>query len=67
MPSKNRVTINLSKVEYSELRSLARLHGVSMAWVCRQAVAQMLHSTDRKPQLPLDLPLQFDVSRKDER
>lgn len=54
MSSKNRLTVNLSKGEYQELLALASQNNVSMAWIGRKAIIELLEQN--KPsdkQLPL--------------
>lgn len=56
MTTKDRLTVNLDRVEYSQLQELAKRHGVSMAWLVRQAVARLLKQhQQREFQFPLDL------------
>ena len=56
MATKERLTVNLGSVEYGELQELARQHGVSMAWLGRQAVTRLLQQyKQREFQFPLDL------------
>lgn len=56
MTSKDRVTVNLDRVEYRRLQELAQQHGVSMAWLGRQAIMRLLEQhQQREFQFPLDL------------
>lgn len=57
MPSKNRISVNLSEHEYEELQAVARQHDVSMAWLARQAICAFLSTANIKSQLPLDLSM----------
>lgn len=57
MPTiKQRLSINLSDSEYTELAGLAEKHSLSMAWIARRAVADLL---ERSRDEPLQLPLTF--------
>jgi len=42
MSSKNRVSINLSADEYENLARLAKSNNVSMAWIGRKAIADLI-------------------------
>jgi hypothetical protein len=42
MASKYRVTVNLTESEYKELAKLADDSQLSMAWLSRQGIAQLL-------------------------
>lgn len=56
MTSKDRLTVNLDRVEYRRLQELAQQHGVSMAWLGRQAIMRLLEQhQQREFQFPLDL------------
>jgi hypothetical protein len=56
MPTnKQRVTINLSDSEYSELANLAEHNNVSMAWIGHKALIEFLEQTHRE-NLQLQLP-----------
>jgi hypothetical protein len=56
MPSKHRVSLNLSPEEYREVAALANKARVSKAWIGRQALIEFLeHYRDCDLQLPLDL------------
>lgn len=56
MPSKSRITVNLSAEEYAALERLSVRLKVSMAWLGRQAIAQLVESAqDEETQLPLPL------------
>ena len=54
MPSKHRITVNLSEAEYNELTALSESQRVSMAWLGRQAIAEFL---DRYRREQLQIPL----------
>jgi hypothetical protein len=49
-----RVTASLTKHQDRALRALAAKHNVSVAWLVRYAVSQLVESADEL-QLPLDL------------
>jgi len=52
--TKPRLSIPLSDAEYAELSGLAEKHGLSMAWVGRRAIVELLErSRDEALQLPL--------------
>lgn len=54
MASKNRLTVNLSDDELASLCELAERSKVSMAWLGRQAICELLERTQaNKEQLPL--------------
>jgi len=55
MPTtKQRVSINLSDAEYSELAALAERHNLSMAWIGHRAILAFLeHNREESLQLPL--------------
>lgn len=56
MPSKNRITVNLSEEEYSALDQLAARAKVSKAWLGRHAIASLLERAQNdEQQLPLPL------------
>ena len=56
MPSKNRVSLNLTPEEYREIAALAEHARVSKAWIGRQALIEFLERhRGRDLQLPLDL------------
>lgn len=56
MPSKNRITVNLSEDEYSALDQLALRSKVSKAWLGRHAISSLLERTQYdEQQLPLPL------------
>ena len=56
MPSKHRLTVNLSLEEFTELAGLSEASRLSRAWIVRQAVLEFLerHKTNGI-QLPLGL------------
>jgi hypothetical protein len=57
MPTtKQRISINLPDEEYAELAGLAERHNLSMAWIGRKAVIELLERCRDKP---LQLPLKF--------
>lgn len=57
MASKYRLSVNLSADEYRKLMAVAETANVSLAWLGRQAIRQLLdaHNEDGL-QLPLGLP-----------
>lgn len=55
MANKERLTVNLSTEEYQELQALAHTQNVSMAWLGRRAISQLLEqSVQRQLPIPLD-------------
>jgi predicted transcriptional regulator len=56
MPSKNRLTINLSEEEFAALARLAKKSRVSKAWLGRHAIESFLAGA-RADQHELPLPL----------
>ncbi len=55
MPTtKQRVTINLSKSERSQLAAMAQRNNVSMAWIGHKAIVEFL---DQNREASLNLPL----------
>ncbi|MGO7997853.1 CopG family transcriptional regulator [Rhizobium ruizarguesonis] len=57
MSSKNRVSVNLSEEEFSALSQLAERSKLSMAWLGRKAISDLLEQAkDNDAQLPLNLP-----------
>ena len=57
MAATHRVTINLEDREYAELSALSERHRVSLAWLGRRAIIELLErSASEGLQLPLDLP-----------
>ncbi len=56
MPSKHRLSLNLTPEEHREVAALAETSRVSKAWIGRQALIEFLDRyRDRDLQLPLDL------------
>ena len=56
MPSKHRISINLSEREYGELSSLSTQYNVSMAWLGRMAIDALLEKIEKEQvQPPLNL------------
>ena len=56
MPSKHRLSVNLTPEEHREIAALAETSRVSKAWIGRQALIEFLkRHRDRDLQLPLDL------------
>lgn len=62
MPSKTRVTVNLSDQEYEELTALSNRHRVSLAWLGRQSIIEFL---ERCRTQPVQLPRNFEGHRKE--
>ena len=57
MAARHRVTINLEDREYAELSALSDRHRVSLAWLGRRAIVELLERSESEGlQLPLDLP-----------
>lgn len=57
MTAKHRITINLIESEYEALLALSEKNRVSMAWLGRRAISEMLERYEkRESQLPLDVP-----------
>ena len=61
MAAKNRVTVNLEDWEYRELSALSDRHRVSLAWLGRQAIIEML---ERREDEGLQLPLSLSPERR---
>ena len=59
--AKNRVTVNLEDREYRELSALSDRHRVSLAWLGRQAIIEML---ERREDEGLQLPLSLSPERR---
>ena len=56
MPSKHRISLNLTPEEFREVSALAEDARVSKAWIGREALIEFLERhRDRDLQLPLDL------------
>ncbi len=63
MPTtKRRVSINLPDREYGELVSLAENLRVSIAWLGRQAINELLERHRRKP---IETPLALSMSQRE--
>ena len=57
MAARHRVTINLENREYAELSALSDKRRVSLAWLGRRAIVELLERSESEGlQLPLDLP-----------
>ena len=61
MAAKHRVTINLESNEYRELSALSDKHRVSLAWLGRQAIIELL---ERYRNEGLQLPLSLSSERR---
>jgi hypothetical protein len=58
MPTtKHRVAVNLEDDEFAELAALAEKHNISMAWIGRKAILDLLQLHRENT---LQLPLSFD-------
>lgn len=54
MPSKNRITINLSEEELLEMATISSKSHVSLAWIGRQAIREFLAKyRDAPPDFPV--------------
>ncbi len=57
MAARHRVTVNLEDREFTELSALSEQFRVSLAWLGRQAIIEMLERRENEGlQLPLTLP-----------
>ena len=57
MAARHRVTVNLEDREFMELSALSERFRVSLAWLGRQAIIEMLERREEEGlQLPLTLP-----------
>jgi hypothetical protein len=63
MASKNRLTVNLSADEASQLASLAKKSKVSKAWLGRHAICAWLERANKSETEP-ELPLSMIAARK---
>jgi len=65
MPTnKQRVSINLSNSEYTELAALAERHNLSMAWIGHKAILDFLEQhRDELLQLPLTFAKRTERSK----
>ena len=52
MATKERFTVNIDADQFERLQRLAEQHGVSMAWLGRQAIAQFLGNEGLQSDLP---------------
>lgn len=64
MPSKHRISVNLSSDELRELEALAEKSRISKAWLGRQAIIEFLERC-RAPDLQLPLGLATPRRRED--
>lgn len=56
MTSKERLSVNLDRIEYLDLQQLAKANNVSMAWLGRQAIIRLLEQHKQQEfQFPLEL------------
>ena len=65
MATKERFTVNIDADQFERLQRLAERHGVSLAWLGRQAIAQFL--ADQYPQSELPFPPISAAQRQRER
>ena len=58
MTAKHRITINMTETEYADLSALAERFQVSMAWLGRRALGEMVEKYKNAGQLsmPFDQP-----------
>ncbi len=66
MPSKHRITVNLSPEEHHALVSLSEKSRISQAWIARQALVEFLERhQDDQLKLPFELakPVQSDIGQ----
>lgn len=49
MAATNRITVNLTDSEYAALAELAKRFKVSMAWLCRRAMAELIENYRERP------------------
>ena len=52
MATKERFTVNIDADQFERLQRLAERHGVSMAWLGRQAIARFLADQGLQSELP---------------
>ena len=64
MAAKHQVTVNLDDREYQELSALSDRHRVSLAWLGRQAIIDLLERCESEGlQLPLTLSSEGRTAR----
>ena len=57
MAAKNRITVNLDDAEYQALASLSQRFDVSLAWLGRRALADLIEKYSKADmQLPIPFP-----------
>ena len=61
MAAKNRITINLDDAEYQALVALAQRFDVSLAWLGRRALADLI---EKYSQTETQLPIPFTEERR---
>ena len=61
MAATHRVTINLEDREYAELAALSERHRVSLAWLGRRAIIELLERCESED---LQLPLNLSTERR---
>lgn len=65
MTTKNRITVNLTTAEYEALSELADQFQVSMAWLGRRAIADLIEKYRKAPdQMPLPFFFTLDEAEK---
>ena len=65
MAARNRVTVNLEDREYAELVALSERHRVSLAWLGRRAIVELLERSESEGlQLPLNLSSERRPTRR---
>lgn len=65
MATKERFTVNVDADQFQRLQRLAERHGVSMAWLGRQAIARFL--AEYGPQSELPFPPMHAAQRQPDR
>lgn len=65
MPAKNRITINLSDAEYQTLVELSQKYDVSLAWLGRRALCDLVEQYRQTDEAQLPIP--FLRKRRGER
>ena len=64
MTTKERFTVNIDADQFEHLQRLAERHGVSMAWLGRQAIARFLAEQEPQSELPFP-PVHAAPRRRD--
>ena len=63
MTSANRITVNLSAEEYTALSKLSKKYQVSLAWLGRRAIAELIEQNKKNPG-QFDMPFTAEAKRK---